>query len=225
MLRIRKEIKNQDGTITEVEGTEAEVEAYERKQEKKRQSETVKKERKLLLDSAKALGKMTKKDLLELIQKALADLQAKEIHHYHWYYNNGYWWKPYWDGIVWTYQATTHNPNLGQWYTSTIGVNSNQLNDGHVITCNSLDDLTRTTGIGAEAVYASMLSNTAAQPAVGVYNSSESSYVVQADDVTAKTVNGLKLSWNSQAEDLYKGTVSMTDAPVTSGIINMNIKS
>ena len=73
MLRIRKEIKNQDGTITEVEGTEAEVEAYERKQEKKRQSETVKKERKLLLDSAKALGKMTKKDLLELIQKALAE--------------------------------------------------------------------------------------------------------------------------------------------------------
>ena len=227
MLRIRKEIRNPDGTTTEIEGTEAEVEAYERKNEKKKQTEQAKKERKLLLDSARTLDKMTKKDLVELIQKTLAEQATKEIHHYHWYYNNGYWWKPDGDGRAWVYLTTNTNPNLGQWYTTvgssipaggtylTQGLNSNTLNDGHVVTCNSIDELTRSTGIGAEAVYASMLAGETAVPTVGVYNASITA--AGAADQGVQGTNGL---------DLYRSAITtVTAEPITSGIIDMNMRS
>lgn len=42
-IKIRKQYKNDDGTITEVEGTEEEIAKYERKRDKKKDESTTKK--------------------------------------------------------------------------------------------------------------------------------------------------------------------------------------
>lgn len=52
-LKIKKQIKNPDGTFTELEGTEAEIEAYEKKQRKK--NESVQKKREILTDEIRRM--------------------------------------------------------------------------------------------------------------------------------------------------------------------------
>ncbi len=143
MLKVKKQIKQLDGTVIEIEGTEAEVEAYEKKVGKKQQSEQAKKERKLLLESQKTIDKMSKKELIELIQAELAK-QASRVEH-HWYHHDGWWWKPHWDFNRWTYIYTQQNPNAGGIYITD--------------TCDSIIDLTKTTGIGLGNIYSCMASS------------------------------------------------------------------
>lgn len=173
MLKVKKQIKQQDGTVVEVEGTEAEVEAFERKHEKKQQSEQSKKERKLLLDSKRTLDKLTKKELLELLElleQALAK-QAQPTVVHHWYHSNGWWWRPWWQDGIWTYQYTQTDPNWvltntngTGWMNSNAGVNLNANSSQSFFTCNSVEELAQHTGVGMIQVYSSLVSNIGDQP-------------------------------------------------------------
>ena len=160
-LKIKKQIKNSDGTITELEGTEAEVEAFLRKQEKKKES--IENRKKDLI-----LGKSATEQIRKLIQEEIAKIPpARDIHH--WHYDNGYWWRPLWANGVWTYQYTQANPNT--WY-STAGLGdtyggvltcaniSSQEADKGILTCNSALELGNILGTGESKV----------QEVVGVYN-------------------------------------------------------
>lgn len=154
-LNIKKQIKNSDGTITEIQGTEAEIEAYEKKSEKKQQSENAKKERKLLLESQKTIEKMTKKDLMELIQKMLAAAPTRDIHH--WHYDNGYWWRPWWQNGIWTYQYSTNNPVYS--YTTNTAYSTTAAQSSGVMSCNSVADFSKTTGIKQSTIATNLLAS------------------------------------------------------------------
>ena len=118
-LKIKKQIKDpQTGLVTEIEGTEAEVEAFLRKHEKMK--ETPKPKKDLILGKgveerirqliAEELGKrlMTHEQLAEFVRRNAPHQQPQHIHH--WYHDNGWWWRPYWTGITWTYQYTNQDP-------------------------------------------------------------------------------------------------------------------
>ncbi len=164
MLKIKKQIRQPDGSTVEIEGTEAEVEAYERKLEKKQQSEQAKKERRLLLEFQKTLDKLTRKEPLELIQEALAKQQGAQVVH-HWHYDNGYWWRPWWNDGVWRWQYTPNNPYIwtlnsnanspivGQ-DQSSIPMNANA--EGRWLTCSSVDELSQGIGVQPLQVYSSI---------------------------------------------------------------------
>jgi hypothetical protein len=107
-LKVKKQYKNQDGTITEVEGTEAEIESFEKKRDKKNESAQKKKE---ILHGKKAKNvdmEELKRFLSEEVQKLAA---IREVHH--WYFNNGWWWRPwYYNGSV-TYLYSQTQPTVG----------------------------------------------------------------------------------------------------------------
>jgi hypothetical protein len=143
-VNIRKVVLDSQGrVIEEYEGNEAEVEAYEKKKSKREQTETAKKEKKLLLEASRALDKMAKKELIELIQKTLAEQAARQTTVYEWHYHGGWYWKPYWDAGRWTYLTTT---NISPSYSN-------------VISCNSVDELSKNIGLDAVGVYSSLLAD------------------------------------------------------------------
>jgi hypothetical protein len=127
-LKIKKQIKNSDGTVTEIEGTEAEVEAFLRKQEKKKES--IDNRRKDLILGKKMSAAdlkqmiaeeitsrlMTAEQLKRTIQDEIAKAPAKSVEH-HWHQTNGWWWRPYWDFAAplptWKYTYTQQDPSLG----------------------------------------------------------------------------------------------------------------
>lgn len=121
-LRVKKQIKNPDGTITEIEGTEAEVEAFLRKHDKMKEAPVAKPKRDLILGKdaedrirqliGEELGKrlMTHEQLADFIRRT-APATGQTHHYHHWYHDNGWWWRPYWTGLAWTYQYTNSDPD------------------------------------------------------------------------------------------------------------------
>lgn len=210
---IKKVIRDSKGqVIEEYEGTESEIESYEKKKEKKQQSEQAKKERKLLLEAKKTLGSLTKKDLLQMIEELLTKhLSNTTTVYHHWYYHNGYWWKPHFDSGRWVYQYSTTNPHLypNQW-----------------VTCNSVSDLTKSTGLNANQVYTSIASGPAqitntAQNDLSAYkvsiNTSGNNFgSVGSSVIGTSAANTTLLSTTNNAIDTKS---------FTSGMINANIKS
>lgn len=107
MLKIKKQIKNSDGTFIEIEGTEEEIERFEKKQKKKYESEQKRKE--VLLGKTKKLKGIDVEELRKVLSEEIAKLQAiKEVHH--WYYNNGWWWRPWYYGGTTVYLYSQTNP-------------------------------------------------------------------------------------------------------------------
>lgn len=160
MLRIKKQYKQPDGTMIEVEGSEAELEAYEKKQQKKNESAQRKKE--ILHGKAKKLAAkaLASKEALEELRKFISDEMAKkqaikEVHH--WYYNNGWWWRPWWvDGTVtYLYSQTqptvTYNGDTSVFYSST---NANDVGKSIGLAANTITNKTpsATTGWYGNAV-------------------------------------------------------------------------
>jgi hypothetical protein len=216
-LKIKKQIKQSDGTILEIEGTEAEVEAFERKNEKKQQSEQAKKERKLLLESKKTIEKMTKKELTDLIQKMLAAAPSRVEHH--WHYDNGYWWRPWWNNGIWTYQYTLTNPTYvghSQWATNTSGnsIMGSSVNSS-IITCNSAADFSKTTGIKPAAIATTLTAAALNDGSVG--------NKITCGTITSTSATGSAMGVSTNGITL--GNFAGQSSNMTSGIINMNIKS
>jgi hypothetical protein len=128
MLKIKKQYKQADGTLIEVEGDEAEIEAFEKKQRKQKAQIESESRKKTILYG---------KELEDLIRRIAAEEAAKatpKVEH-HWHYDwrpwNGYYWRPLWDGVSWTYQySTAANPG-----------------DGNYTVCNSAADLSSAIGI------------------------------------------------------------------------------
>lgn len=105
MLRIRKEFKQPDGTVIEVEGTEAEVEAYEKKQTKKNESAQRKKE---ILHGKRAKS-INIDELKQFLSQEIQKLAAiREVNQ--WYFNNGWWWRPWYFNNSWTYIYSQNQP-------------------------------------------------------------------------------------------------------------------
>jgi len=217
-LKVKKSIKQQDGTVVEVEGTEAEVEAFEKKNEKKQQSENAKKERRLLLESQKTIDKMTKKDLMELIQKMLAAAPTRDIHH--WHYDNGYWWRPWWQNGIWTYQYSTNNPVYS--FTTNTAYSSTAAQASDIKTCNSVADFSKTTGINQSTIATNLL---ASSHGAGLTTTG----TISGNMLTTNAVNvgavGYGMSSGCSSGALESSIISNTVAPLTTNFINTNFKS
>jgi hypothetical protein len=117
MVKIRKEYKQPDGTIIEVEGTEEEIEKYERKQKKKQEGAEKNKRvlyGKMTRAAARALkDRQNLDELKKFITEEMMKLQAvREIHH--WYFNNGWWWRPWWfnGNVTYIYSQTSPSANF-----------------------------------------------------------------------------------------------------------------
>jgi len=197
MLKIKKQIKNSDGTITELEGTEAEVEAFLKKQSKK--DETVSPKKKNLI-----LGKEMQAAVQQLIDEAITahllrfnHLNTHTVEH-HWYQSNGWWWKPYWDQGRWTYMYTQNDPNT---YTGIRGV-TNTISSG-IYTCNSSAELSSKLGLDAHHIDQQM---------GGAQNSSD--YVLTTTSNSGVNTGNHLATIGSLIQDNF-----------TSGMINANIKS
>lgn len=109
-LRIKKQIKNSDGTITEIEGTEAEVESFIRKHQKRNESPESKKKNLILGKEAVELVESLIKHYIsihELTKRHGTDFDSVVNHHYYYRYG-GYWYYPYWfnGGLTWRYTNT-----------------------------------------------------------------------------------------------------------------------
>jgi len=208
-LNIKKQIKNSDGTITEIQGTEAEIEAYEKKNEKKQQSEQAKKERKLLLESQKTIEKMTKKDLMELIQKMLAAAPTRDIHH--WHYDNGYWWRPWWQNGIWTYQYSTNNPVVPM-YSTNVAYSSTAAQASDIRTCDSVADFSKTTGINQSTIATNLLASGAGLTTTGT---------ISGNMLTTNAINVGAVGYG-MSSGCSSGAI---ESSMTSGIINANFKS
>jgi hypothetical protein len=155
-LKIKKQYKNADGTITEVEGTEAEVESFEKKNNKKNESAQKKKE---ILHGKKAKNvdmEELKRFLIEEVQKLAA---IREVHH--WYYNNGWWWRPWWFNGAWTYIYSQTQPVAG--YNGDTRLYSTTTNAA---------DLSKCVGVSATDVVAKSVINSSS----GIYSQNISSW-------------------------------------------------
>jgi hypothetical protein len=142
-LKIKKQIKNPDGTMTEIEGTEAEVEAFLRKAQK--QNETAEKaERKKNL----ILGKEAKAEIQKMIEDAvriaigaheiLKQHGSSVVHEHHYYRHGGYYWQPWYDG---SYRYRPFNSDI--W-----------------VTCNSLAEVGTSIGTDVSSLVGSMADST-----------------------------------------------------------------
>jgi hypothetical protein len=136
-IKIKKQYKNDDGTITEVEGSEADVEAFEKKQRKqKSQIEQTEKKRTILY------GKDLE-DLRKLIQEELAkNPPVRQVYEYRYIYQQpSYIGTPVWYGSTCTTTSNFNTDNMtftaatgpGQ-STSVYGstISSKLLNDGAI---------------------------------------------------------------------------------------------
>jgi hypothetical protein len=137
-LKVKKSYPdpNNPGRFIEVEGTEAEIESFEKKQQKKNESATRKKE----ILHGKAARSLKNADVIEELKKFIAQEVAKitaarEVHH--WYFNNGWWWRPWYFNGQTTYLYSTTAPNTAGWETS-------------IISCNSSNELQTATGVVSE---------------------------------------------------------------------------
>lgn len=104
MLKIKKQIKNPDGTVTEIEGTEAEVEGFLKKVEKQNETaqRSAEKKRNLIL------GKEAKAEIQKMIEDAVRlAIVAHEVvkqhsstivYEHNYYRHGGYYWQPWYDG-------------------------------------------------------------------------------------------------------------------------------
>ena len=125
-LKIKKQIKNTDGTITEVEGTEAEVEAFLKKQNKR--NEDVEQKKRNLILGKEALAEVQKMiDAAIIRHNLLQNHNGNAVIHQHWYHNNGYWWQPRWTGNRYDYVYTMQNPTFGTGLTDAVYCSSNEL--------------------------------------------------------------------------------------------------
>lgn len=126
MVRIKKQYRQPDGTIIEVEGSEAEIEAFEKKQRKQKQQIESEEKKKTIL-YGKDLDEIRK-----IIREELAALPPKIEYRYHYYprYDNPYWvnptpyyYRPFWStgdtyGGSITCDAkvgTVSNTNASEW--------------------------------------------------------------------------------------------------------------
>jgi hypothetical protein len=145
-MKIKKQYKQDDGTLIEVEGEEWEIEAYEKKQAKK--NESLKKKKEIL--HGKAAEEILKiKNAMNELKKFIVDelikLQTvREVHH--WHYNNGYWWRPWYTPIGPIYFYSNINPN-------------NIADSSMVFTCNSVAELSSKIGIAKNLISAPVTSN------------------------------------------------------------------
>jgi hypothetical protein len=216
-LKIKKIITNEKGFITEeLEGTEAEIEAYEKKKSKK--DETVKKKKDLLLG----------KEMLAQVQKMIDDAVLKHslfhshslVVEHHWHQTNGWWWKPYMDQGQWRYYYTQNNPNtfggitgVGQYATN--GITSSP----GVYTCNSAVEMGSKLGVDASYVehqVGSGITNT------GVVSSNSINGAATEVEPLWKVLKG---SAYDVGMKLGSAGVGQSNLDITSGIVNMNIKS
>jgi hypothetical protein len=194
-LKIKKQIKNSDGTITELEGTEAEVEAFLKKQNKKDESTQTKKKNLIL-------GKEMAAVIQDMIDAAITkhalhnhlNLQPKEVHH--WHFNNGYWWRPAWVGGVFTYQTSNVDPNV---YGTT-----------GITLCNNVSELSSKIGVPQSEIPVNALS-------VSTTAAASSNMLSSNNNIKFGTVQMGKVDPANYTMDSLPG--------VTSGFINMNIKS
>jgi hypothetical protein len=198
-LKIKKQIKNSDGTITELEGTEAEVEAFLKKQSKKDES-LVQKKKNLIL------GREMRAAIQEMIDDALnktAQFSQSKVVEHHWYHNNGWWWRPTWVGGNYVYQATQYDPNR-------YAVASN-----NCITCNSSAELGSNIGVNEGFVV-----NTVGQGVSNLVGTkvTASDYASNWCAVTNTVGAASTYTCDTNANALTPGNIS-------SGIINLNIKS
>lgn len=147
MVRIRKQYKQPDGTLIEVEGTESEIEAFEKKQQKQKVSnEQAEKKRTILY------GKDALEEFRKIVREEIAAAPPRIEYRYlpYPYYPHTYWVNPW-------VQPLLPQPLI----TWTIGQNTNGI-AGQTVTC------TGATGSGGTAWYQTNNTN---EP-VGVFNSS-----------------------------------------------------
>ena len=128
---------DQGRIVEEYQGEEAEVESYEKKSQKKRQTEDAKKKKEIL--HGKALEELIRRIASEEAAKTPPKIEHHwhNQYHYDWRPWNGYYWRPYWDGITWTYQYAT---------------NLNTAHDGHYTSCVNAADLSQAIGIDSQTV-------------------------------------------------------------------------
>lgn len=83
-LRIRKQYKNPDGTVTEIEGTVEEIAEYDRQLEKnKPKQEGFKKKKEILKDEVTRLTEESIEEFKKLLEKKPE--KVEEHHHHHYY--------------------------------------------------------------------------------------------------------------------------------------------
>jgi hypothetical protein len=208
-LKIKKSYKQSDGTILEVEGTEAEIEVFEKKQDKRRQTENKSKERKLLLDGRKTLDKMTKAELLKLVEEAIQKkISAPERHIHHWYYTGGWWWRPWYGDNGWSYQYCNSNPYLtgvaGDINFSSGNYVSNSSNSFY--TCNSVNELSDKTGMGAMGIYSSLAGGEVGGASNGLYLS-EGGVAVGGISSELKSYSNIDgVTWHNNSNMTFDGS-------------------
>ena len=204
-LKIKKQIKNSDGTITELEGTEAEVEAFLKKQSKKDES-LVQKKKNLIL------GKEMRAAIQEMIDAAFANesantyKRAPQIIEHHWHHYNGWWWKPQWYNGNYTFVATQRDPNL----YSTTGAMSGY------ITCNTVNDLSSKIGMSANDISSNI--GAPVGQTITTTDASSAWYGVKTNGIVGTTGGVVSTHAATGAGSTVPGNIS-------SGIINLNLKS
>lgn len=211
-LKIKKQIKNSDGTITELEGTEAEIEAFLKKESKKQES--VQKKKSLIL------GKGMEARIREIIAEELAKLPAAQTSTYHhWYHYNGWWWRPYYTlGGSWLYQYTNSNPT--NYTANSLSCSENT----GVMTCQSAQELSKMVGVPEHQATLSV-SSMSSQLGSQLLGDTRLFATNSAGDSLASSTfscsDDSKGTWVSALNANAGGEVGQ----YTSGIINMNIKS
>lgn len=217
-LKIKKTIlDNQGRIIEELEGTESEIESYMKKRQKR--EETIQKEQ------SKKKGVLLGKEMLAKIQELIDAAilkhalthpahQAVQVEH-HWYHNNGWWWRPMWDYTKnnWYYTYTSQNPEAG-------GVS--------YITCNTAGQLSSKIGV-AENVVQNYTTSIAGQLKI------EGKQQAWQEQLRTQKYGSLLGSQSGDSITLTTAgsapgatgvwTAGAVADGVTSGIINMNIKS
>lgn len=143
-IKIKKQYKQADGTLIEVEGTEAEVEAFEKKQRKqKQQIEETEKKRTILYG----------KDL-DLLRKIIAEELAKQPkYNYHYHYPPPYY-RPYWapqlgEVIPMWWATTSDTIKVGQGSVSVGGGGNNWSLGTLTTTANPTTGVTYTCATGS----------------------------------------------------------------------------
>lgn len=201
MLRIKKQIKQPDGTILEIEGTEAEIEAYEKKQNKKNESAQKKKE---ILHGKKA-KKLDMEELKRFLSEEIQKLAAiREVHH--WYFNNGWWWRPWYFNGQTTYIYSQTQPasgyvgDISNFYTTTnaadlsknIGLNTNEITNKQLA---ATTYTSATSGLLGNWYSTGIATNNLSVSSGG---QSSAAYVVNCNGLTDADVNSIVGSYTVQ---------------------------
>lgn len=157
-IRIKKQYKQSDGTLIEVEGSEAEIESFEKKQHKqKSQIEQAEKKKTILY------GKDLE-NLRELIQDELAkNPPIRQVYEYRYIYQ-----QPNYINVPYFFTTTTVADTVPSWYGST---------------CSSTGILTTTTNLNTDNM--TFTAATGSGQCTSVYGSSISSKMLNDGTINA----------------------------------------